>query len=141
MLKKLFSRFFIVAMTILLLFLVEVGVTVGLGYFLTYLIILLINEQFAASWGILIVQAISGIVVFITAIHAANRDMVPETKIPWILCIIALGLFGVAIYTTFSSHRPSRKNHKRAVQIYENARQFEQGGVSRSRLDAEMRRW
>ena len=84
MLKKLFSRFFIVAMTILLLFLVEVGVTVGLGYFLTYLLILLINEQFAASWGILIVQAISGIVVFITAIHAANRDMVPETKIQWI---------------------------------------------------------
>ena len=141
MFKKLFSRFFIVALTIILLFLVEVGIIVGLGYFLTYLIILLINEQFAASWGILIVQAISGIIVFITAIHAANRDMVPETKIPWILCIIALGLFGVAIYTTFSSHRPSRKNRKRAVQSFENARRFEQGGVSRARLDAEMRRW
>ena len=141
MLKKLFSRFFIVALTIILLFLAEVALILGLGYFLTYLIILLINEEFAASWGILIVQAISGIVVFITAIHAANRDMVPETKIPWILCIIALGLFGVAIYTTFSSHRPSRKNRKRAVQSFENARRFEQGGVSRARLDAEMRRW
>ena len=141
MFKKLFSRFFIVALTIILLFLAEVALILGLGYFLTYLIILLINEEFAASWGILIVQAISGIVVFITAIHAANRDMVPETKIPWILCIIALGLFGVAIYTTFSSHRPSRKSRKRAVQIFENARRFEQGGVSRARLDAEMRRW
>ena len=141
MLKKLFSRFFIVALTIILLFLAEVALILGLGYFLTYLIILLINEEFAASWGILIVQAISGIVVFITAIHAANRDMVPETKIPWILCIIALGLFGVAIYTTFSSHRPSRKSRKRAVQSFENARRFEQGGVSRARLDAEMRRW
>ena len=59
MLKKLFSRYFIVALTIILLFLAEVALILGLGYFLTYLIILLINEQFAASWGILIVQAIS----------------------------------------------------------------------------------
>ena len=27
------------------------------------------------------------------------------------------------------------------MQIFENARRFEQGGVSRARLDAEMRRW
>ena len=82
MLKKLFSRFFIVAMTILLLFLVEVGVTVGLGYFLTYLIILLINEQFAASWGILIVQAISGIVVFDLSRRCSAGDIVEVDLFP-----------------------------------------------------------
>ena len=142
MLKKLFSRFLIVALTIILLFLLEVSVIVLFSYGLIFLFMLIIDAEFAIVWGLLILQGLTGLIVLVTAIHAANRDMVPETKIPWILSIIALGLVGVAIYLTFSSHRPSRKQHRRALELFEHAKRFEtQSGVSRARLDEEMRRW
>lgn len=141
MLKKLFSRLPIIALTIILLFIAEVALVVGLGYALTFLIMLTINAEFTLVWGIVIMQAVSGIIVLLTVIHAANRDMVPETKLPWILCIVALGIFGVAIYLTFSSPRPGKKSRKRAAEIYACANRYESGSVPEERLEKEMHRW
>ena len=139
MLKRLFSRFSIVALTIILFFLVDVTLIVGL----ILLLVGWLSERFPAAgeWIVFGLQALSWIIVFFTALHAANRDMVPETKIPWILCIVLLNVFGVAIYFAFSSQRPTRRMQKRYRVLYEHARRFEGGGVSREALGEGMRRW
>ena len=95
MLKKLFSRFAFVALAIILVFTLDVLIIVGLIWLLaTWLI-----QTFPAAgpWISFGMSVLSWIIVFMTALHAANRDMVPETKIPWILCIVIFNVFGVAI--------------------------------------------
>ena len=107
LLKRIFSRFFIVALTIILFFLLDVTFICGIIYvFAGWL-----SARFpqAEQWITFALTALSWLTVFLAALHAANRDMVPETKIPWILCIVFLNIFGVAIYCVFSSHRPTKK--------------------------------
>ena len=105
MLKKLFSRFAFVALAIILIFTLDVLVIVGLFWLLSAWL----SELYpaAAPWITFGMTALGWIVTFLPVLHAAHRDMVPETKIPWILCIVFFNVFGVAIYATFSSHRPN----------------------------------
>ena len=139
MLKKLFSRFTFVALTIIILFVVDVLFIVGLALLLSAWLSVLYPA--AGEWIALGMTVLSWIVTFLTVLHAANRDMVPETKIPWILCIVFLNVFGVAIYAVFSSHRPSKKVQKRYRALFEHSKKFETGGVTLRRINEEMGRW
>ncbi len=123
MLKKLFSRFAIVALTIILVFTFDVLLIVGLVWLLSAWL----AEMFPAAgpWISFALTALSWIVVFLTVLHAANRDMVPETKIPWILCIVFFNVFGVAIYAVFSSHRPNRQMRRKALVLSGKASVYE----------------
>ncbi len=138
-LKKIFSRFSLVGLTIIVLFLLFVALTLG-AIFLPEVIIV---HFFPRAEGIVstLVTVILWIIDVIAVLHAANRDMVPETKIPWILCIVGLNIFGVAIYATFSSHRPSRKMRRIYRATGNNTAPYEQPGVSRETMHAEMGRW
>ena len=138
-LKRIFSRFSIVALTIILFFIVDVLVICGIIYLFAGW--LAVQFPQAASWITIALQVLGWLIVFLTALHAANRDMVPETKIPWILCIVFLNIFGVAIYCVFSSHRPTRKVQERYRLLYEYAKKYENGGVTLRRLNEDMRRW
>lgn len=119
MFKRIFSRFALVALVIILTFVVEFLFTIG-----PFVAAIAVIEYFApasAIWLELVVTCVNGLIVFLAILHCANRDMVPETKIPWILCIVAFNLFGVAIYATFSSHRPSRKTRAWLKRTYARA--------------------
>ena len=139
MLKRIFSRFFIVALTIILFFLVDVLLVWGVVW--VFAGWLAVEFPAARSWIELALQVLIWLTVFLAALHAANRDMVPETKIPWILCIVFLNVFGVAIYAVFSSHRPSKKVQKRYRALFEHSKKFETGGVTLRRINEEMGRW
>ena len=100
--KKLFSRFSLVAITIILLLLFFVLFYPQTENWIRFAFVLL-------DWLILVV----------TVVHAANRDMVPETKVPWILCIVGLNVLGVAAYVVFSGNRPSNKKRLLYKKIFE----------------------
>ena len=139
MLKKLFSRFAFVALAIILVFTLDVLIIVGLIWLLaTWLI-----QTFPAAgpWISFGMSVLSWIIVFMTALHAANRDMVPETKIPWILCIVIFNVFGVAIYAVFSSHRPNKRMQKKALMLSGRAAPFEKSDVAPERFAQEAHRF
>lgn len=138
MLKKLFSRFTFVALAIILVFTLDVLVIVGLIWLLSQW--LTATFPAAGPWIALGMSVLSWIVVFLTALHAANRDMVPETKIPWILCIVFFNVFGVAIYAVFSSHRPNRRMQKKSLVLSGRAAAFERTSLP-ERFSEETRRF
>ena len=84
-LRILLSRFTLVALTIVALFLA--GFLVVAGAF--YLLKLILEAVFVsgAEWIDLIFRAVGWIVVVATAIHIINRNMMPEAKVLWLLCI------------------------------------------------------
>ncbi len=137
--KKIFSRFPFVALTIILLFLAFVAAILGL------IIVsdLAVAHYFpgAEPYVQFLLTALAYLIVFITVMHAANRDMVPETKIPWILCIVALNLLGVAIYITFSSHRPSLRARKFYRELGASSAPYEKRTMPREALHLKMGRW
>ena len=139
MLKKLFSRFAFVALAIILVFTLDVLVIVGLIWLLTAWL----TEMYPAAgpWITFGMSVLSWIIVFITALHAANRDMVPETKVPWILCIVFFNVFGVAIYAVFSSHRPNKSMQKKALMLSGRAAPFEKSAVTTERFSREAHRF
>jgi len=109
--KKLFSRFTFVALTIILSFIVGALVTlVGFRFLEEFLC-----GRFpsAEKYIRLTVVVLKWLVVFITAIHICNRDMTPETKAPWLLCVFLLQMLGVFTYVVFSDSRPKRRYRKR----------------------------
>lgn len=113
--KLLFSRFPVVALTIIALFLVYALIAIGAVYICIHLPLIWFppEEHPYINLTVNIVTAALGwLVVTVTILHIVNRDMVPETKIPWILCVMILNVLGVVIYITFSSNRPSRRQRR-----------------------------
>ena len=139
MLKKLFSRFAFVALAIILIFMLDVLVIVGLFWLLSAWL----SELYPAAepWITFGMTALGWIVTFLTVLHAANRDMVPETKIPWIVCIVFFNVFGVAIYAVFSSHRPSKRMRKKALVMSGRAAVFEQSAPVPEAFSGQVRRF
>ncbi|MDE7296157.1 MAG: cardiolipin synthase [Clostridia bacterium] len=118
--KKLFSRFSLVAMTIILLFVLFVVFFAAVVWLLNNILIYYFPQT--EIWVRLTFALLDWLILVLTVIHAANRDMVPETKIPWILCIVGLNVFGVATYIVFSNNRPTKKKRLLYTKIYrENA--------------------
>ena len=137
--KLLFSRLFLVGLTIVLMFVVDVLIVLSLFYF-------------AEQGFIYFFPNLSGLVRFLfaflqwfivaaTVLHVVNRDMVPESKIPWILCIVLLNVFGVAIYAVFSNNRPSRRQRRQFALVAEQSRKFMKSTLSEEEAMAQMDRW
>lgn len=110
-LKKIFSRFSLVGLTIILIFLFSVLLVVAAVYVIDAIVVYYYPN--ADPWIRGGLAVLDWLVLVITVLHAANRDMVPETKVPWILAIVALNVVGVAIYVVFSSNRPSKRQRNR----------------------------
>ena len=131
--KKLLSRFTLIALAIILIFLSEAALIAGAIYgfillferHLPYATVYLYCALILCSWGI----------VTITVFSVVNRDMHPECKLPWILCIVTLNLLGVLIYAVFSHSRPSRVQQKRHKLFFEHTRHFSEGALSQETLE------
>ena len=138
-LRILLSRFTLVALTIIALFLA--GFLVVAGAF--YLLKLILEAVFVSSaeWIDLIFRAVGWIIVVATAIHIINRNMMPEAKVLWLLCIVAFNAFGVAIYAVFSYNRPSRRQRKKFLLLKEEAHKFTRPTLSKEELVSGMGRW
>ncbi len=115
-LKKIFSRFSLVALTIVLMFLAYVGVIVAGIYVIDRVVLAYYPDaEIYVRWGL---TAAAYLAAVICVLHVANRDMVPETKIPWILAIVVFNFIGVMMYCTFSFVRPPKRQRKRYVSLY-----------------------
>ena len=138
-LKKIFSRFAFVALTIIFLFVLFVAAILFGIVFLNGVIVYYFPnlEPYIST----LLNVLGWLIVVFTVLHAANRDMVPETKIPWIICIIALNVFGVAIYATFSSPRPSRKSREIHYMLQEKMALYEKRAVSKEEIRRHTGHW
>ena len=137
--KKLFSRFSLVALTIVFMFVGNVMLVAGLIWLFYVWLVELFPPM--APWLQLAFGVFSWFVTFATALHAANRDMVPETKLPWILCIVGLNLFGVAIYAVFSSHRPTKRIHRAYLEMRALAAPYEERRFTVAQTQERLGRW
>ena len=122
-LKKIFSRSTLVLLTILLLFLVDVllvyGVIIAVELALEHIL-----PDAATVWIQIGVTVIVWFFVFTTVLNIVSRDMVPEAKITWLLCVVCLSLFGVMIYAIFSVNRPSKSDQKLYRAVEKELRRF-----------------
>ncbi len=137
--KIFFSRFFFIALTIILLFLIDVVVVVGGVRLLTELFYFYFPTP--GAWARWILKVIEWLILIITVLNIVNRDMLPETKIPWLLCVIGLNVFGVAIYIVFSHNRPSRRQRRKYLQLVEHSRAYIDSSVTQEETDAALENW
>ena len=109
--KKLFSRFTFVGLTIILIFLCSVALIVGA----VYMALLIFNYYLPDYTRYLYygLAFLAWLVQLIAVLNVVNRDMLPESKLPWILCIVSLNVLGVAIYIVFAHNRITRLQQKR----------------------------
>ncbi len=134
--KIIFSRFFLVAMTIILTFAVNALVVILAVYFAEEALATYFPA--ASPYVHFIFWFAQWLVVLVTALNIVNRDMIPEAKIPWILCVVVLNVFGVAIYIVFSYNRPSKKQRKHYALLNERFRPFACRALSEEELKARM---
>lgn len=137
--KIFFSRFTIVAFTIVATFSL---------YFLLlmygfYVLEETLNSYFpgAAKFIEYTVTALRWIAVVITVLHIVNRDMLTETKIPWLLCVCALNVYGIAIYLVFSHNRPSRRQRRLYADLSEKSARFSVSDVSEREFNEAAGHW
>lgn len=133
LLKKLFSRFTFVGLTIILIFLCSVAL-IGGGIY----ILLLVFDHYLPDYTRYLyygIALLAWLLQLIAVLNVVNRDMLPETKLPWILCIVALNVLGVAIYIVFAHNRISRLQQKRYKLLYEHASPFLSGALSKDYLE------
>lgn len=138
-LKKLFSRFTFVALTIILLFSAFALAIVG-GFWLLRMFLI---ERFESAriWIWIAAEVINWLVVVLTIIHIVNRDMTPETKLPWIICVVALGVFGVGVYAFFSYNRPSKRQRRYFRALHKDFDAYIARAVSEEKLARDMGDW
>ena len=137
--KKIFSRFPLVALTIIALILVFFAVLFGGWYFAAYVL----TEVYPVSERIVtaVVTVLDDLILIIAVVNVVSRDLVPETKIPWILCIIVLNVLGVFIYVLFSSHRPTRRQRKFYRELYAQNKPYAARAVPKETLRGELGHW
>lgn len=139
-LKKILSRFSLVALTIILLFVLDFVLFIGIFYMLEHVLI----QHFPEIDKVLniVIAVVAWLIVSVTVLHAANRDMVPEAKIPWIITIIVLNIFGVAIYIVFSYNRPSRRQRRIYGRVAERSKQNAgERPISKEETERALGRW
>ena len=131
--KKLLSRFTLIALIIILIFLSAAALIAGA----VYGFVLLFERYFPEHTAYLYLALIlcSWLTVTIAVFNVVNRDMHPECKLPWILCIVTLNILGVLIYAVFSHNRPTRVQQKRHKLFHEHTRSFFKGALSKEALE------
>ena len=131
-LKKLFSRFTLVGLTIILIFLCSVALIVGAVYFA-----LLIFNHYQPDYTRYVYYGLAffaWLVQLIAVLNVVNRDMLPESKLPWVICIVTLNVLGVAIYVVFAHNRITHFQQKRYRLLYEHSRPFLNGALPKDYL-------
>ncbi len=123
--KKVFSRSTFVLLTIFLLFFLDALFVAGLFYGLEQLLTYLFPaaSPLIQACTIVVLWAI----VVVSVLNIISRDMVPEAKLPWLLTVICLNLFGVLIYVVFSFRRPSKRQRKFYQKLREQTDELERG--------------
>ncbi|MGN0812167.1 MAG: cardiolipin synthase [Candidatus Coproplasma sp.] len=106
LLKQLFSKFFIVALLLVL----QVALIVTLFY--------LLNVLFAPF---IIVEFIVGLLV---VLYIINKEDQPEFKVPWLILILTVPLVGVVCYLLFANPRLTKKQYKRLFEISRRTKPF-----------------
>ncbi len=127
------------ALAIILLFVLGVAIVV-LGFYFGWFIVERVFPETAIyiQWAL---QIIDWLIVAVTVIHCANRDMVPETKIPWLICIVVLNILGVATYIVFSANRPSGRQRRIYKKLHETAKNHSVRALSQEEIDLSMKNW
>lgn len=136
--KKLFSRFSFVALAIILLFLFFVLLFAGAIYVAEEIAAYYIAGETAKAWFRLGANVLLWLVIAVTAVHAANRDMIPEAKLPWVMCIIGLNLLGVATYIVFSHTHATRRQRRRYGELVRLSAPYAGRSVSEEELAFEI---
>ena len=137
--KIFFSRFFLIGLTIILIFAVNVLVVLAALYFAEEALALYFPK--ASPYVRLIFNFVQWFVVAITVLSVVNRDMIPETKIPWILCVVVFNVFGVAIYIVFSYNRPSKRQRRQYRLLNERSRIYSARKVGKEELREQLGDW
>ncbi len=138
-LKKIFSRFPLVMLTIVLMFSAFVAVLVGAVYVVNEVVIFYYPEtKLYLQIGFTLLDYL---IMIVTVLRIANRDMVPETKVPWIICVIAFNIVGVIAYVVFSSHRPSKKQRGRYLSLIERSLPFSQRKFTKQETETYLGSW
>lgn len=105
MLRKLrkiaFSRLFVVGMAIVM-------------QLALFFVMLLWLDEYSH-----IFNTVMSIVSFAVIVSVINRNMIVEAKIPWIILILLMPLFGTALYLSFSGSKMPKKHRKLFVSISE----------------------
>ena len=139
LLKKFFSRFTFVALTIILLFSLFALAIVG-GFWLLRMFLIARFES-ARVWIWIAAEVLNWLIVLVAIFHIVNRDMLPETKLPWIICVVALGVFGVGVYAFFSYNRPSRRQRRFFRDLHSGFDAYIGRAVEKERLITDMGAW
>lgn len=80
-----------------------IGLAILLQFLLFFAFIVLLNERL---WILQLLSGILGILVFFNLIR---RDIYPDTKLPWLVLIMVMPLFGTVAYIMFSKNTIPRK--------------------------------
>ncbi len=137
--KKLFSRFTVIALTIILMFIVNVSL-VFFAYWLLEQALLALFPS-ASRWISIAFAFVSWLAVFSTVLNLVNRDMVPEAKLSWLVVVLTLNVFGVMIYAVFSHNRPSRGQRRKFAAVMEQTNAAIVREQTESAPVADMGRW
>ncbi len=137
--KKIFSRFPLVALTIVVLILLFFAAVVGVWYVGAYIL----AEVYPVSERIvsIVLTLLDDLILILAVVNVVSRNLVPETKIPWILCIVVLNILGVFIYILFSSHRPSRRQRRLYKELYTQDKATPEQSISEDKLRGEVGHW
>lgn len=138
-LKLLFSRMALISLTIIGIFILDCFI-VGLAiYVLSGALVSLFpqaQEQITICFTILF-----WIIVLLTVLNIVNRNMIPEAKITWIVVVMGMNVFGVAIYAVFSNNRPTLKKRKYFFQLGEKSRRLILKKYGKEELNERFGRW
>lgn len=137
--KIFFSRFFLIGLTIILLFALDVLLVLGGLYILEEFLAEYFSE--VSNYVRLIFDFLQWLIVIVTVLHIVNRDMIPEAKIPWLLCVVVLNVFGVAIYGVFSYNRPSKRQRRTFSLLHEQSRKFAKRAFTVGQVKEKYGRW
>lgn len=106
LLKQLFSKFFVVALLLVL----QVCAITAIFY--------LLNKYFAPF---IIVELLVGIIV---VLYIINKDDVPEFKVPWLILVLAVPFVGMTCYLLFANPRLTKKQTAHLVEIYRRTKPY-----------------
>ncbi len=98
-LKLLFNKTFIIVIACL----VQIGVVISVGFFL--------SEYFYQLW------LVSTIISFVLFLAVVNSNNIPETKMLWLTLLLPLPFLGVIMYVTFARRRVPKRHVKKITRI------------------------
>lgn len=108
LIKSLFGRFAIVGMSVIL----HILILCLLNYYVTEL-----------WWEYQLAMQIISIIVFLRIV---NRDMVVESKLPWVVFILVIPVFGVVVYVVMSENRVPKKQALLYKSMYNSTQKYTQ---------------